>query len=160
TRLTATNVLVLENGELRIGTAANPVAAGVSAQVVFVDTPLNTATDPQQYGHGLIGLGTVTMHGAALSQTFVALAAEAHAGGTTLQLSQSVTGWAVGDKIVLPDPQQFPDTPLPQNGYSPQWENATIAAISGTTITLAAPLQYSHLGARDAYGVLDYLPHV
>ncbi len=38
----------------------------------------------------------------------------------------------------------------------------TIQSISadGLTITLTAPLQYSHLGAYDANGVLQYLPQV
>src|SRR5262249_21370158 len=30
----------------------------------------------------------------------------------------------------------------------------------GTILTLTAPLQYDHLGARDGNGVLDFLPHV
>src|SRR5262249_2229391 len=76
TRLTVVNLLVMEGGELQVGTAANPVAAAVKAEIVFADVPLDLANDPEQYGNGLIGLGKVTMHGAALSDTFVRLGAE------------------------------------------------------------------------------------
>jgi PKD repeat protein len=160
TELMLTNLLVLAGGTLNVGTASNPVAATVTAEIVIANTPLNTTTDPSQYGHGLIALGTVNIHGAPNSQSFIELAAEAHAGDTTLQLSQAPINWAVGDKIVLPDTQQFTNTPLPQNGYVAQDETATIASISGTTVTLTAPIGFNHLGARDANGILDYLPQV
>src|SRR5207249_331900 len=94
---------VLQGGELDVGTFANPVAAAVTAQIVIRDVPLDTTTDPQQFGHGLIALGKVTMYGAAQSQGFVRLAAEPKMGDTTLTLAQPVSGWKVGDRLVLPD---------------------------------------------------------
>ena len=101
TTLTVVNLLVLQGGTLQIGTASNPVVPTVTAQVVFANQPLNTTLDPAQYGNGLIALGTVTMYGAAKSQTFVKLATEPHAGDTTLTLSQPVTGWQVGNKVIV-----------------------------------------------------------
>ena len=86
TKLTVINLLVLPGGSLQIGSQTNPVAANVKAEIVFPDVPINTTTDPEQFGNGLIGLGNVTIYGAA-NQTWVELAAEAHAGDTTLQLS-------------------------------------------------------------------------
>jgi G8 domain len=156
TTLTVLNLLVLEGGTLQVGTQANPVAAGVKAQIVFPDIAINTAADPSQYGNGLIALGTVTMYGAALNQTWVALAVEPHAGDTTLTLSQPVTGWLAGDKIILPDTSQPDFTSISE------WEYLTIASISanGTVLTLSSPLQYNHLGAYDGNGVLDFLPDV
>ena len=43
-----------------------------------------------------------------------------------------------------------------------QWEELTVQAISadGRTVTLALPLVYDHLGARDFNNVLEFLPHV
>src|SRR5262249_36237762 len=84
TRVTVVNFLVLEGGELQIGTTANPVAVNVKAEVVFANQPLDLVTDPSQYGRGLIGLGKVTMCGAVKSSTFLRLAAEPHAGDTNL----------------------------------------------------------------------------
>jgi PKD repeat protein len=161
TRLTATNILILEGGELQVGTPANPVAPTVKAELIIADSPINTTTDPEQFGHGLIGLGKVTLSGAVKSQTFVRLAVEPRAGATTLTLAQPVSGWQAGDKLVLPDTRQL-DWNQRDANYVPQWETPTLAAVSadGLTLTLTAPLQFDHLGARDGNGVLTFLPHV
>jgi PKD repeat protein len=158
TRLTVVNFLVLEGGELRIGSAAAPVAANVKAEVIFADVPLDTTNDPAQYGNGLIALGKVTMHGAPLSDTFVRLAIEPRAGDTTLILSEPVTGWQAGDRLLLPDSHQV-------SWLDPGWgrtERPTIASVSadGLVVTLTAPLAHAHPGARDAAGNLDFTPHV
>ncbi|MCI0641905.1 MAG: PKD domain-containing protein [Gemmataceae bacterium] len=161
TRLTVVNFLVLEGGELTIGTEANPVAANVKAEVVFANIPLNTALDPSQYGNGLIALGEVTMHGAVKSDTFVRLAVEPKVGDTTLTLSEPVTGWRVGDRLVLPDTRHLIGGER-WSQYTPQWEVLTIQAISadGRTLTLSSPLSFDHIGARNGDGVLEFLPHV
>jgi hypothetical protein len=161
TRLRVTNLMVMEGGALIVGTAANPVAVGVKAEIVINDGPIDTAKDPSQYGHGLIALGTVTMHGTPMSNTFVNLAVEPKAGDTTLALSLPVTGWRAGDRLVLPDTRQLVDGEQ-WTKYTPQWELSKIASIStdGLTVTLTSPLQFDHLGARDPGGVLRYLPDV
>src|SRR5262249_11976838 len=138
--------------------------ANVKAEVVCADVPFDLSRDPSQYGHGLIGLGKVTMHGAVKSDTFVRLAAEPHAGDTTLLLEAPVSGWQVGDRLVLPDTHQLQwfEQHLYDYNYLPQWELPALAAISadGRTITLAAPLQFDHLGSRNPDGALEFLPHV
>jgi hypothetical protein len=160
TRLRVTNLLVMEGGTLTVGTTANPVAMGVKAEIVINDGLIDTTKDPDQYGHGLIAMGTVTMHGAPLSATFVNLAVEPKAGDTTLTLSTPVTGWTVGNRLVLPDTRQLVQERW--SYYTPQWELANIASISadGRVITLASPLQFDHLGARNPDGVLKFLPDV
>ena len=64
TYISVVNFLVMPNGNLIIGTAANPVAANVRSDIKFPDQNLNTTLDPEQFGNGLIALGNVTMHGA------------------------------------------------------------------------------------------------
>jgi fibronectin type 3 domain-containing protein/chitodextrinase len=163
TKLSVTNLLVLEGGELQVGTASNPVSPSVTAQIVFNDVAIDTAKDPEQFGNGLIAMGKVSMYGAQKSSTFVRLAGEPRAGDTTLALSQPVTGWSVGDRLVLPDTRQLKSGNLPDDpGFVGQWELATIAAISadGRTVTLSAPLAYDHLGARDVNGHLDFTAYV
>ncbi len=142
TKLRVTNLLVLPDATLIVGTAANPVSANVTAQVIINDTPFDLSKDPSQYGHGLIAFGTVTMHGSEHASTFTKLAVEAHAGDTVLRLSSPVSGWKVGDKLVFPDSRQLYDGSFPgQSGYLSQTELPTIAAVSvdGLTITLSAP---------------------
>ncbi|MCH8042336.1 MAG: fibronectin type III domain-containing protein [Planctomycetes bacterium] len=162
TELKVVTLLVL--GELEIGTAANPIDAGVTATLTIRDVPFDFQEDPGQYGHGLVATqnAKVRIHGRALSETFVRLASEPRAGDTTLVMENGVTGWRVGDQILIPDTRQLRSSQNPWLGgtYNPEWEELTIANISGTTITLSSPLTFDHLGARDGDGILDFLPHV
>jgi hypothetical protein len=161
TQVIVGNFLVLEGGSLVVGTAANPIAASVVANINLGNLPFNTATDPQQFGDGLIVLGNVTMHGATKTP-YVTLAQEAHAGDAVLHLASAVNGWQVGDDPLLPDTRQITGSGQIGYIYQPQWERAIIQSISadGLTVTLTTPLKYSHLGARDVNGVLSYLPQV
>ena len=91
-------------GVLEVGTAATPIAAGVTAEIVIANTPLGgSVADPDQFGTGITVLGKVTMHGSVKTPTFVRLATEPRAGQTTLTLSAAVSGWQLGDRLVLPD---------------------------------------------------------
>jgi hypothetical protein len=159
TRLKVGTMTVLESGRLEIGTADTPVAASATAEIVVADQPIDTARDPEQITGGLIGLGTVRMHGAIKSPTFVRVAAEPLARHTTLQLEEAASGWAAGDKLVIPDTRQ-----LRQNergsSYAPQWEELSLSAIDGRTATLSSPLTFDHRGARTTADRVEFLPHV
>ena len=107
-RLTVTNLMVMGDhgmpsmttvGHLEVGTAANPIAANVTAEIVIANTPLGGGVaDPEQFGTGLLNFGKLTMHGAAMTPTFTRVAVEPRAGHTTLTLSEPVSGWRVGDR--------------------------------------------------------------
>jgi G8 domain-containing protein len=159
TRIKVGTVTVLEQGRFEMGTPARPIAPNVTAEFISADRPIDTRLDPEQLGGGLVGLGTVTIAGSQKSPTFVRLASEPLEGQTTLELEDGVSGWNVGDKLVLPDTRQ-----LRQNergdAYRPQWEELTVTAIAGRTITLSKPLAFNHRGARNGEGVLEFLPHV
>jgi hypothetical protein len=160
TQLNVVNLVVLPAGELDIGTQASPVAANVTAQVVFANQALNTTLDPAQFGNGLIGLGTVNMYGTAKAP-YVTLSQEALAGATVLHLAAPAAGWAAGDKLQLPDTRQL-DATTDGSSYQAQWETVTIQGVSadGRTVTLTGALQFNHRGAHDATGALQYLPQV
>jgi PKD repeat protein len=160
TQICVANFMVLQGGNLIVGTAANPIAANVNCNIDIANQAINTSTDPEQFGTGLIVLGNVTMHGAA-KVPYVTLAQEAHAGNTVLHLAAPATGWQVGDDLVLPDTRQL-DYGGDGGSYSPQWEQLNIKSMSadGLTVTLSAALKYNHLGGYTANGVLTYLPQV
>ena len=158
TRLTVGTLSVLESGRLEVGSVARPVAASATAEIVIADRPLDTARDPDQFGTGLIGLGTVTMHGAVKSPTFARVTAEPLAGAGTLRVDQPLAGWAAGDKIVLPDTRQLRQTER-GTSYRPQWEERRVASIDGATVTVSAPLAFDHRGAR-AGDEAPFLPHI
>jgi len=159
TRLTVVTLMVLTTGRLEIGTAAAPIGGNVSAEVVIADRPLETTRDPEQFGNGIVGLGKIRVHGAARTPTFMRLAAEPLAGQTRLVLAEPPAGWHAGDRLVLPDTRQLGGDERGSR-YQPRWEELTVAAVSGETVTLASPLAFDHKGARRPDGVLEFLPHV
>ena len=78
TRLRVGTLVVLVNGTLEVGTPSNPIPESVIAEISIKDRPLNPSTDPDQYGTGLLCIdGTVMMHGAIKSPTFVRMASGA-----------------------------------------------------------------------------------
>jgi G8 domain len=166
TRLRVATLLVMPGGQLEVGTEANPIPASATAEIIFRDRAPDAIDDgigvydPKQYGTGLVCVnGTVRMHGAMTSPTFVRLAAEPGAGATSLALASAVSGWAPGDRISLPDSRHLLENEK-WSHYQPQWEELTIASVSGQTLQLAGALQFDHPGARDGAGTLEYLPHV
>ena len=71
------------------------------------------------------------------------LATEPRAGNTTLTLEQAVSGWKVGDRLVMPDTRHIKESEVTGAGWinaQNQWEELTIQAISadGQTITLTS----------------------
>ncbi len=170
TSLRVTNLQVMSTGVLEVGTAAAPIDANVTAQIVIANSPLGSGVaDPDQFGTGIIvrEFGKLTMHGSVKTPTFVRLATEPNANDTTLTLSAPVSGWQIGDRLVLPDTRHIKESEVtPANGWRNavnQWEERTVLAISGTTLALNSALTYDHLGA---HAVLEnstpevLLPHV
>jgi G8 domain len=158
-RMSVGTVTVMEGGTLEVGTPARPVAPDVTAEIVLADRRFDPAVDPAHLGNAIIGLGTVTMHGAVKAPTFVRLAREPLAGEARLVFDQTVSGWQIGDRLVLPDTRQI-SSGQRQAGYHAQDEEVQIAAISGIEVTLRVPLAFDHKGARNAEGRVDFLPHV
>ena len=173
TRLRVTNLMVMGDhgmpsmttvGYLEIGTAATPIAPTVTAEIVIANTAIGGGVaDPEQFGTGLLNFGKLTMHGTPMTPTWTRVSVEPRAGHTTLTLSDAVTGWRAGDRVVLPDTRHinFNETDGWVNLQN-QWEERTIQSVSGDgrTLTLTAALQFDHLGARDLNNVLEFLPHV
>jgi len=161
TQLKVTTLTVLPQGTLTIGTESNPINTNHTAELIIADRPLDTTFDPQQYGHGLLGLGTITMHGATKNPTFVRLSKEPKAGDTTLDLEEAVSGWQVGDRLFLPDTTQITENDKFNVNYVLKIDEPIIQAISqdGRVITITQPLLYNHKGARDANSTPTVLPN-
>jgi hypothetical protein len=170
TLLRVGTLIVLPRGSLEVGTPASPVEPWASAQIVIADRATDPVTDPDQFGTGLVVIdGTVTIHGAVKSPTFVRTAIEPRAGHTTVAFERPVTGWEVGDRIFLPDTRQVPADHWFNPGYALQVEERTIFSIAadGRSIVLSSPLSFDHRGARDADGAasivqggIALLPHL
>jgi G8 domain len=159
TRLKVGTLLVMPNGALEVGTTQDAIAPQVTAEIIIANKSLNSTSDPEQWGTGIVAIdGRVTMHGAPKTPTFVRLGQEPRSGQSALTLSQAVSGWRVGDRLILPDTRQL--TIDERFNIVPQWEELTIAQVSGTQVNLSAGLRFNHDGAKNASGVLNFLPHV
>ncbi len=174
TRLKVGTIQVYPQGYLEVGTEQNPIDASVTAEIVIADQPLDTGvvgnpgTDPVQWGVGLLSYGKVRMHGAEKARTWIGLAQPARSGSLTVQTTEAMTNWQPGETVVFPDTRQpttsadgsKPSTKFGAMGANPQWEEHIIDSVNGTTITFTEPLKFSHSGAVNMDGVLEFLPHI
>jgi hypothetical protein len=151
TKLVVQHLQVLEGGSLLLADALAPLQPQFKCEVVIADAPLDTAKDPKQYGNGLLVFGKCKMYGAP-KDGFLRLAVEPKAGDTVLTLERAPAGWRAGDRLALPRTDSHYYTQYPP-------EEVTVASVDGYVVTLAAPLQHPHPGARDGDGKLDFLPH-
>lgn len=159
TRLTVGTLLVGPGGTLAVGTDTVPVAPGITAEIVIRDIPINTTTDPSQYGTGLLVIdGTLHMVGASKTP-FQRLTHEVSAGSTILTTTQPAVGWRPGDILVVPDSRQLSDAT--SKTYVSQVETPRVSTVDGSIVTVAIGMAFSHPGARDSLtGNLDFTPHL
>ncbi len=123
---------IMVHGDLEVGTAAKPFTH--KATITLTDNVKNE----QMMGMGDRGImlsgGTLNLHGN-VTNTWTKLAKTAEAGATSIEVLNAAQ-WKAGDEIVLAS-----------TDYDPrQTERRTIAAITGSAITLDKPLKYMHFG--------------
>ena len=134
TQLSADTIIGSAGSSIVVGTAANPIAANVTAKVLFTDGgPIDRTYDPFGISRGLITHGSVEVFGAAKT-SFVKAVGNITAGQSVIQLDSIPTNWQIGDTI------KIGGTSYSQN----EDETRTILAISGNQIGVA-PLTYNHL---------------
>jgi hypothetical protein len=127
---------------LLVGTPEQPIANGHKAliRLTYVEG-LDKNSCPAIVCCG----GRMDFHGQAMNRTWVKLGATAAKGDKQATLAEGVTGWRVGDRIIL--------TPT-QTDYrsDPINEQRTIAAIEGNVVKFDEALEYVHLGEADTRG--------
>jgi hypothetical protein len=124
---------------LLVGQPGKPIAKSATIRLHFVEG-LNKESCPAIICCG----GRWEMHGAPLSRSWVKLGATAKAGDTTVTLGEAVTGWKVGDRIIVTGSQ----THGPAKTESTT-EERVITAIDGSNLTFDKPLGMDHLGDGD-----------
>jgi hypothetical protein len=157
TMLTVVTLRIRETGALEVGTTSQPVANGVTAQIVIADAPIDTTFDPEQYGNGIVADGRVWMNGAIKQPTWVRLTSDLTAGTTTIPITQAVVGWQAGDKLILPDSKQWAIESYP---YTEEWEPVTLASVGSNSLSLQGAVQFNHPAARNGDDVKEFFPHV
>ncbi|MEQ8835504.1 MAG: G8 domain-containing protein, partial [Lacipirellulaceae bacterium] len=134
TELRVDTIVSSPTGCFVMGTSTNPIAANVTARVVFTDDgAIDQKWDPQQLSRGALLQGPVDIHGAETTHR-VTLASHPAAGATSIQLKSVPTGWNVGDQIVITGTQG-----------STSDEVRTIQSIDGTIVQLNEALQLDHI---------------
>jgi hypothetical protein len=132
---------------LEVGTPDRPIPAGHSALIRL--TYVN-GLDRQSCPAIVCCGGRMDFHGAPLSRTWVKFGATAKKGDNIITLSEPVTGWKVGDRIIVTMTGIAPSSGYAHPGPDPKGtttEERTIRAIAGTKLTLSAALEHEHLGA-------------
>ena len=87
-----------ERGVLEVGTADHPIARGTHGAH---PAALVEGLDPENCPAIVCCGGRMDFHGAELSRTWVKLGAAAAKGSTAVMLAEPVTGWRVGDRVIL-----------------------------------------------------------
>ena len=128
---------------LEIGTAAQPIPAGITATIRLVPFEgTNKETLPAIINCG----GRWDIHGAPLSRTWVDLGADVKPGDATVTLSEPVTGWKVGDRVIVTASKKSY-----RSGSFRTSERSTeerlVTRIEGQTLTLDKPLEKEHAGS-------------
>ncbi|HEV7403901.1 MAG TPA: G8 domain-containing protein [Chthoniobacteraceae bacterium] len=136
---------VLSRATLEMGTAAEPIPAGVTALVRLVYFP---GTDPEALPAIINCGGRWEIHGAPLSRTWLKLGAPAEVGATQVTLTEAPTGWRKGDHVIVTASKEVYSGRTYRNKGG-QTEERTIVEIAGDQLTLNEPLDYVHYGAGE-----------
>lgn len=129
---------ILVTGRFSAGSASRPFTH--RAEIVLDGADSDNVAGMGAHVLGVRG-GILDLHGAGEGPTWTRLAATATPASTRISLAQPVA-WRAGDRIVLAATDLTPD----------HAEEATIAAVDGTTVTLTAPLQHTHWATSETYG--------
>ena len=132
-------IMLLRGGKFQVGTQDEPFTNNFELVLVgnhyTVDQPLPNGPNLGAKALGVFGFAD--MHGLDVGVSWTKLAATASAGDTTLELTEAVT-WPEGSEVVLSTTSyELHET-----------ERRVIASVSGTTITLTEPLQFTHVSTQ------------
>jgi Ca2+-binding RTX toxin-like protein len=134
TELQADTIIVASAGTFQMGTADEPIAAGVRARLLFTDTgAINRNWDPFGISRGLVSHGKISIHGSEVS-SYLALLGAAPAGSSSVLVNAVPVGWKVNDTVVIAG----------TTGGTEQNESRRIVLIIGNSIYFDRPLEFSH----------------
>lgn len=123
---------------LVVGTMDAPVAAGKTAVIRLHHVEgMSKETCPAIVCCG----GRMDLHGRPMSRTWVKLGATTRIGDTAVALGEAVTGWTVGDRVIVTGTQAHGAAKTES-----LTEERVVTAFDGTRLTLDRPLAMAHLG--------------
>jgi hypothetical protein len=138
----------LDRPQLIIGTPEEPIPAEHTAKIRLHYLEGMSKDDAPAI---VCCSARMDIHGSPLSRTWVKLGEDVKEGDTTVTLAEAVTGWRVGDEVIVTGS-------LHEGGGSfrkdyeqgkMQTEERKITKIDGNTLTLDAPLKNPHFGSGE-----------
>ena len=134
---------------LLVGTPEKPIDAKHTALIRLV--PFE-GQDKQSCPAIVCCGGRMEFHGAPLSRTWVKLGATSKKGDAAVTLSESVTGWRIGDRVIITATHLGRDNG--QGTDKLETEERTVTAIDGAggKLLLNEPLMREHLGEGEFRG--------
>lgn len=118
--------------------------ANVKHEIVISGT-VNTAEDPGQFALGIVAVGGIVDIEGSNNPTSFMHYTSAEAGQNTITLASVPQNWNAGDQLVIAGNIISTTGSTFGDGSSViNEERVTIQSISGTVVTLTAPLQYTH----------------
>jgi hypothetical protein len=128
---------------LLVGTPEIPIAKGKTAiiRLHYVDG-MDRESCPAIVCHG----GRMDFHGQSMNRTWVKLGASTKTVATEILLAEPVSGWNVGDQVIVTSSEGYRDEGRAFEGKA---EQRAIAAIDGDRITLDQPLSRPRVGVGE-----------
>lgn len=132
---------------LEVGTLAEPIPAQYTARIrLHYVVGMNKNDAPAL----VCCSAQMELHGEPLSRTWVKLGKSSAAGATEIILNEPVTGWRVGDEIIVTGAKKQPHYGTGRNAEKTVGsEERKITKIDGTSVTLDRPLELEHYGDGD-----------
>lgn len=143
---------------LEVGTADQPVDAKHTAliRLVYFD-----GMDKETLPAIISCAGRMEFHGAPMSRTWVKLGATAKPGDAEVTLSEPISGWKAGDKVILTatkrDESESGTRRPGKRNRRVFTEERTVKAVDGARVALETPLDVEHLGAGETRGEIANL---
>ncbi len=102
TQLSVDTIVVEDTGRFEIGAPGSPVAAGMTAEVIWDDDLIDAASDVSQLSKGLLVFnpGQLRFFGSPKTP-YVAFDTTNPAGSTAITVKEAPAGWLVGDEIAV-----------------------------------------------------------
>jgi hypothetical protein len=143
---------------LEVGTQDKPVDAAHTARIRLV---YFEGMDKETCPAIISCAGRMEFHGAPLNRSWVKLGATAKAGDVDVALSEPVSGWKAGDKVILTathrDENESGTRRPGKRNRKVFTEERTIKTVAGAKITLDAALETEHLGVAETAGEIANL---
>ncbi len=134
-------------GGLYVGSAARPFTQDAAITLTGISAP-----DDGCLGSNYIAVmgGTLELYGDPVGVAWTRLAGTAVAGSTTITVDDA-TGWRLGDRVAIASTDFYSPEYDQTVSRDLQVEARTITSVSGSVLTLDAPLSYLHYGQNQSF---------